>query len=252
MTARVTSLWRHPVKSHGREALERVTLRTGETMPWDRTWAVAHDRSPATDAEWMPCSAFSRVAKAPALMAITARLDEATGTLTLSHPDRPDLTFRPETDAPAFLDWVAPLMPADRAASARFVRVPGRGMTDSPFPSVTLCNAASHRAVEQRVGTPLSIHRWRGNVWIEGLGPWEEFEWIGRDLRVGAAVLRVRERTDRCLATAANPETGRRDTDTLGALESWGHTDFSVRAEVIEGGAVALGDPVRLLPEDRP
>lgn len=247
MTARVASLWRHPIKSHGREALERVTLAPGRTMPWDRTWAVAHEASDATNGAWAPCAAFSRVAKAPALMAITARLDEATETLTLSHPDRPDLTFRPETETAAFLEWVEPLMPTDRAASARFVRVPERGMTDSDFPSVTLCNAASHRAVEQRVGRALSIHRWRGNIWIDGLGPWEEFEWIGRDIRVGGSVLRVRERTDRCLATAANPETGRRDADTLGALESWGHTDFSVRAEVIEGGEVALGDPVAAL-----
>ena len=117
-------------------------------------------------------------------------------------------------------------------------------MTDSDFPSVTLCNLSSHRAVEQRLGQPLSIHRWRGNVWIDGLAPWEEFDWIGRKVRVGETVLEVRERTDRCAATTANPETGRRDADTLGALESWGHQDFSVRAEVIEGGMVRPGDEV--------
>jgi uncharacterized protein YcbX len=244
--ARVESLWRFPIKSHGREALERVTLETGRTMPWDRVWAVAHEKSDATDAAWMPCAAFSRVGKAPRLMAVTARLDEATETLTLSHPDRPDLSFRPgdPADTPRFLDWVRPLMPENRAASARFVRVPGRGMTDSDFPSVTLCNMASHRAVEQRLGRPLSIHRWRGNIWADGLGPWEEFEWIGREIRVGGAVLRPRERTDRCAATTANPDTGRQDADTLGALESWGHTDFSVRCEIVGGGEIAPGDPV--------
>ena len=47
MTPKVTQLWRHPVKSHGREALERVTLTAGETLPWDRLWAVAHDSSTA-------------------------------------------------------------------------------------------------------------------------------------------------------------------------------------------------------------
>jgi hypothetical protein len=67
---------------------------------------------------------------------------------------------------------------------------------------------------------------------------------LDRDIRIGGAVVRVRERTDRCLATTANPETGRRDADTLAALKSWGHQDFSVRAEVIEGGLVAVGDLV--------
>ncbi len=244
MTGSVASLWRHPIKSHGREALQDVTLKAGRTMPWDRVWAVAHEASKATNEAWSPCAAFSRVSKAPALMAVTARLNEASETVTLSHPDLPDLSILPDRDAEEFLAWVTPLMPADRAASARFVRVPGRGMTDSDFPSVTLCNLSSHRAVEQRVGQELSIHRWRGNIWIDGLGPWEEFEWIDQDIRIGAAVLRVRERTDRCLATTANPETGRRDADTLAALKSWGHQDFSVRAEVIEGGTVAIGDGV--------
>jgi uncharacterized protein YcbX len=101
--------------------------------------------------------------------------------------------------------------------------------------------------VAQRLDRPdLSIHRWRGNIWLDGLGPWQEFEWLGRDIRIGSALLRVRERTDRCPATTANPDTGQRDADTLGALRHWGHMDFSVRAEVIEDGEIAIGDLAEL------
>ena len=244
MTGTVASLWRHPIKSHGREEVPETTLATGRTMPGDRVWAVAHEASRATGAAWSPCAEFTRVAKAPALMAISARYDDAAGTVTLSHPGRPPLAFDPDAEPEALIGWVAPLMPADRAAPARLVRVPDRGMTDTDYPSVTLCNLASHRAVEQRIGRPLSIHRWRGNVWIDGLAPWEEFDWVGRELRAGDAVLRVRERAERCLATTANPETGRRDADTLGALESWGHRDFAVLAEVVRGGTLRRGDAV--------
>jgi uncharacterized protein YcbX len=246
MTGLVTSLWRHPVKSHGREGLASTTLVEGQTMPGDRVWAVAHEHSRADDSAWAPCVNFSRVAKAPALMAITARLDDESGKVTLSHPERTDLTLDPDRDGPALIDWVKPLVPADRAAAARIVRVPGRGMTDSDFPSVTLCNMASHRAVEQRLGHPLSIHRWRGNIWFDGLPLWEEFDWLDREVQIGEAVLRVRERTDRCAATTANPETGRRDADTLGTLATWGHQDFSVRAEVIRGGTINIGDVVQV------
>ncbi|WP_172299186.1 MOSC domain-containing protein [Pseudoruegeria sp. HB172150] len=247
MTVQVTGLWRFPIKSHGREALEQVTFRSGECLPWDRAWAVAHEQSRAGIEEWSPCAAFTRVAGAPKLAAITADLDETRGAVTLRHPDRPDLTFQPDSEAQAFLDWVTPLMPDGRAMPARIVRVPGRGMTDASFPSVTLCSMASHRQVEARIGQKLSIHRWRGNVWIDGLEPWAEFDWIGKDLRIGEATFRVVERTERCLATTANPETGERDADTLGTLDSWGHRDFSVQAEVTHGGAVATGDAVEVL-----
>jgi len=247
MTGTVTSLWRHPIKSHGREALQSVSVQTGQTMPGDRVWAVAHEASKADGSAWVPCANFSRVSKAPELMAMTAALDEATGRVTLHHPRLDDLDFDPEVDADRFIAWVTPLMPADRAASAHIIRVPGRGMTDSDFPSVTLCSMASHRAVEQRLGQPLSIHRWRGNIWFDDLPLWEELDWIGREVQVGAAVFGVREPTDRCVATTANPETGQRDADTLGALAHWGHQDFSVRAEVLRAGEIRIGDKVQLL-----
>lgn len=247
MTPQLTGIWRYPVKSHGRESLGQVQLSPGATLPGDRIWAVAHDRSEADGSAWAPCVNFSRGAKAPALMAITAQLDDATGHLTLSHPDLPPLHLDPHRTPGALIDWVRPLVPDGRAAPARLVAGPGRGWTDSAEPSVTLCNMVSHRAVEQRAGRALSPARWRGNLWLDGLAPWEEFDWIGREVQIGPAVLRPYERTDRCLATTANPETGQRDIDMLAVLGTWGHQDFSVRAEVIRGGLIRPGDAVRVL-----
>jgi hypothetical protein len=58
----------------------------------------------------------------------------------------------------------------------------------------------------------------------------------------------VRERIVRCLATAANPASGLRDADTLGALEAIHcEREFAVYAEVTRGGRVAEGDQVEPL-----
>lgn len=248
MTIRVAQIWRHPIKAHGREPLDHVTLTAGRTLPWDRRWAVAHEVSKADGSKWVPCANFSRGAKAPGLMAVSARSDIAANTVTLSHPDLPDFCFEPDDDVAGFLDWVRPLMPPDRAASARLVRVPGRGMTDTDFPSISLNSLASHRALEGRLGRGLSPLRWRGNILFDGGAPWEEFDWIGRTVRIGGAELEVRERIGRCLATAANPETGQRDTDTLGLLEEgWNHTDFGVYAVVTKSGQIAIDDTIEVL-----
>ncbi|UWQ79781.1 MOSC domain-containing protein [Leisingera sp. S132] len=250
MTAKVTDIWRHPLKSHGREALESVTMTAGQTMPGDRVWAVAHEASKADGSEWVPCANFTRGSKAPGLMAINARLDDASGQLTLTHPARPDLTFDPENpdDLQRFLEWEKPLLPENRAGSSHIVRVPGRGMTDTPFPSVSLANLSSHRAVEQAIGNKLSPLRWRSNIWFDPGEAWAENDWLGREVQIGAAVFAVRERVVRCLATTANPETGERDADTLKTLkDNWGHQDFSVYAEVVRGGEIRLGDAVKVL-----
>jgi uncharacterized protein YcbX len=245
MTATVTSIQRHPLKSHGRETLEEVLLSAGEGLPWDRRWAVAHDAARIDEGAWSPYQNFSRGSKAPRLMAIEARLDEARAELTLTHPDREPITFRPDLpdEQTRFLDWVRPISPAERALPARIYSIPVRGMTDTDYPSVSLISLASNRALSARIGQDLSPKRWRGNFWIEGLEPFAEYELIGQKIRLGTATLEIVEPIVRCLATTANPATGLRDADTLGALQTgWGHQNFGLYARVVEGGKVRRGD----------
>jgi uncharacterized protein YcbX len=248
MRGHVAHIWRHPIKSHGREALNEVHLTQAETMPWDRTWAVIHDAAKTDGHEWAPCANFSRVAKAAKLQAISAELDEDREVITLRHPELDDIRFCPNDETDAFLQWVAPLMQTDRAQSAGIIRVPGRGMTDSDYPSISLNNIASNRAVETALSTPLALERWRGNIWLDSLEPWVEFDWIGKTIRIGDCEMEVRERITRCLATTTNPDTGTRDADTLGALKDiWGHTDFGVYAQVTKTGGIKVGDTIEVL-----
>jgi MOSC domain-containing protein len=245
--ARVSHLWRHPIKGHGVEPVTAVTLAAGAAIPWDRVWAIAHEAARAAPGStaWVPCANFSRGAKSPELMAIRARVDEAAGTVTLTHPRRDHLTVNPDlpADAGRLLAWVAPLADPGRARPA-FVLRADRGMTDSDFPSISILNRASLAALGDRLGRPLAMERFRGNVWLDGLAPFAEFDLVGGELRLGGALLSVRERITRCTATTVDPETGVSDADTLGALDAgWGHQDFGVYAEVLEGGRVAVGDP---------
>ncbi|WP_299925187.1 MOSC N-terminal beta barrel domain-containing protein [uncultured Pelagimonas sp.] len=247
MTLTLAEIWRFPIKSHGREPLSFTDLSIDKALPWDRAWAVAHDATQADGSEWVPCGQFSRGAKAPGLSAISAKLDEATQTVTLSHPYRDDLTFNPDTEGDKLIAWAGDFIPENRAQSSRVIRGQGFGFTDCPFQSITLGNMSSHRAVEQRVGHPLSIHRWRCNLWVDGMAPWEEFDWVGHQVQIGDAILEVVERTERCLATHNNPDTGRRDDNILGALDSWGHRDFTVQTKVVHPGRIQQGDKVQRL-----
>lgn len=252
MVARVTHIWRHPIKSHGREEVQTVQLAAGKTMPWDRVWAIGHEASKFDEQapEWAHCANFIRGSKAPSLLAITAQTDEATGRITLRHPERPTIVVNPDhpDDAAALIAWVRPLVPENRAQPHSVAKAPGRGMTDTSFPSISINAFASLRALSQEIGQDLQMTRFRGNFWVEGLEPWEEFEWVGRELKAGTATLAVKERITRCTATTANPETGKVDADTLGALQDgWGHKDFGVYVEVAISGTVSVGDTLDLV-----
>ncbi|MCP5039323.1 MAG: MOSC domain-containing protein [Rhodobacteraceae bacterium] len=252
MNAHVAQIWRHPIKSHGREAVAQVLLSEGRCLPWDRRWAVAHELAKIDPVrpEWVPCNNFSRGAKAPELMAITARCDLSHGKLTLSHPKLKDLTINPddEADVGAFIQWVMPISPQNRALPTQIIRAPKRGMTDTDFPSVSLINMASHHEVAAQLGRGISPNRWRANLVLDGLEPWVERDWIGKRIRAGDAELEVRENIGRCLATAASTRTGIRDADTLGTLKAgWGHTDFGVYAVVTKTGDLHQSDGFEVL-----
>lgn len=241
---RVDSIWRHPIKSIGREALDAVTLTEGRALPHDRRWAVTHERAKPQDGTWAPKANFLRGVSGPSLMAVTAELDD--DTVTLHHPERPDLTVAPDRDADALVEWLDPIWPDDQPRPSG-VTACDTGYTDAPEPFVSIHGLATHRAVSQRAGAELSIHRWRGNLWFDGLAPWEEFDLVGRHLRVGEAVLKVEVPITRCKATMANPDTGRRDVDTLAALRTWDHQDCGAYAIVVEGGTIEAGAPVAVL-----
>ena len=247
---RVTDIFRHPLKSHGREALQQVSLSKGNAMPWDRCWAVAHEASSADGSTWVPCVNFSRGSKAPKLMAVNVKLDETAQTLTLSHPERKDFTFQPDDirQLSSFLAWIKPLMPTDRAQSARIIRLQDRGFTDTDFASISINSHASLRALSEKIGLQLSPLRWRGNIWLDDLEPWAEHSWVGQQFRIGSVLFEGVEPIVRCLATTANPKTGEQDADTLGALnDSWNHQNFGLYARIIESGKISIEDTLELL-----
>lgn len=249
MTLRLGHICRHPIKSVGFETLETTTLSAGRTLPLDREWAVAHDAAkfgPDLDA-WAPKMNFLRGVSGPLLMAISAATDESARSLRLSHPAAGSITLRPDdpADCARLIAWLTPLWPDGRPAPAFVARVPGQAMTDMPDPFVSILNTASNRALGQRLGKDLSIHRWRGNLWIDGMEPFAEFALVGRTLAIGTARLEVRQPITRCKATTVDPATGVVDADTLGGLEAgWGHQDFGVYAAVIAGGEIRAGDRV--------
>ncbi len=248
MEWRLTHIFRHPIKAHGREALDHVSLSEGRCLPFDRHWAVAHEAATLMPG-WNACMNFTRGAKTPTLQAIDAQFDEAAGQITLTHPLCPPLTFAPETPQGQadFLNWVAPLMAGGRAQPVKLVSA-GRGMTDTDFESISILNMASNRALGQRLGLDLGLDRWRANLWLDGLAPWEEFELVGKDLQIGEARLKVIEPIGRCRATMVDCATGRIDVNTLDALEDgYGHTNFGVYAVVTQSGTVRAGDVAQVM-----
>lgn len=245
MTGTVQKIWRHPIKGIGCEPLDQIDLIASQPMPGDRAWALLHENAPDTD-DWQPRKNFLVVANGPKLAQITAR-QTSDGRVELSHPDRPNLTLEPAQGSAALTDWVRPIWPDTQAAPTRLVRAPAQGMADNGLAQLSIMNLSSLRALSQKLGQALDMRRFRGNIWLEGLAPWEEFDLIGKTIQLGPVKVEITERIERCRATEANPATGKRDAEPVRALHTgWGHRDFGVYATVLTDGTVTVQDKVIL------
>jgi uncharacterized protein YcbX len=122
---------------------------------------------------------------------------------------------------------------------------------------VSLVSCASLAELGRNAGTdPVDGRRFRMLFELDGCAPHEEDGWVGRQVRIGAALARMRGDVGRCAITTQNPDTGEPDLDTLRTISAYRprtgegrepkHIPFGVYGEVLEPGRVSLGDAVEL------
>ena len=93
------------------------------------------------------------------------------------------------------------------------------------------------------MGIEINPPRFRANIYIDGANPWEEFNWIGHDVRLGEVVFTVDRKNRGCGATNVNPLTSRRNLDIPGSLRAaFGQKNLGIYLIAGERGCIALGD----------
>jgi hypothetical protein len=246
----LTAITRFPVKGLGPDPLTAVDLETGRTLPHDRAFAIENGPGPFDPDRpgHVKKTHFLMLAQQAELARLTCRYNSLDGSFSAALDGGPPVSVdlaEPASHGPLF-DLLQKLLGDRIRGTMRIVHAPGQAMTDIPEPHVSLINAASVRALSEKTGRPVDPIRFRGNLLIDGLAPWQEFDWIGRTIRIGDAVLKAQKRIGRCAATSVDPATGQRDFDLPATLfEHYGHTHCGLYLSVERGGRIALGDAVR-------
>lgn len=103
------------------------------------------------------------------------------------------------------------------------------------------------RASAEAVGGERDRARYRMLVEVDGADPYEEDSWVGQEVQLGTAKVRVTHQLQRCAIITQSPATGDKDWEGLHALASTRGRDLlclGVIAEVVTPGRVSLGDEV--------
>jgi MOSC domain-containing protein len=199
------------------------------------------------------------------LAAIVPDYDSASERLVLRFPDGATIDGDVSTvDGEVHVPWGAARVIHARVVSGPFSRALSDyvGMelrlvrtNDDAHPQsypASIVSQASLDELERSADLPgpLDDRRFRMLVTVAGSEAFEEDRWVGAEVRLGEAVVRIALPTARCATTTRDPATGQRDWDALRALKDLRGlspqqtVDFGVYAAVVTPGRVAVGDEV--------
>lgn len=253
MAITIERLCRYPVKGLTAERLEHVSVAPGEALPEDRRFALAHGASQFDPFEpaWLPKTNFLMLLRDEKLAQLDTHFDPETGCLTIHRAGRQ--VVRANATEPVgramIGQFFAEFMGASARGAVRLVESPGHMFSDVAEKVVSLINLASVRDLERVIRAPVDPIRFRANVYFEGAEPWAEFDWVGQEIGVGEARLRVVKRIQRCAATNVDPRSAARDLNIPRTLQKgFGHTDLGVYAAVTAAGHLRTGDTIAVAP----
>lgn len=256
----VESLWRYPVKSMSGEQMSKAFMGFSGIYG-DRCFAFKSSAAPK-GAPYLIASAHQRMLcfrpqfRYPERAAAPPNLVEAMSIapgITPANGDENDLAMDVVTpsgsvlaiDDPALVELLGEGI--SETKHLKLVRS-DRALTDCR--PVSLISLQTIRQVETEVAVPLDKRRFRANVYVSLTSNrgFEEDEFIGRTLRIGArAVMVILERDPRCKMISLDPVTGKHNPDILRKVAREHDAFAGVYCAVIVEGMLAQGDPIQLL-----
>jgi uncharacterized protein len=249
---RIEHLYRYPVKGLTAEALETTEVETGACIPWDRAFALAQgDAGFDPDAPtWLAKSNFMCLMRNAGIAALRSHFEPRSGTLSVRAADGRSVSEDAMTPGgrARIATFLTEFLGDDARGTPMLHHVPDHSFCDQRHKVLSLTSLTSLRDYEERVGARRHKRRFRSNIWFSGAPPWAERNWVGRELQMGGARIRVTKVTDRCPATQVNPITAKRDCNPVLELRNlYGFIDFGIHAEIVEGGRFGVGDAIELL-----
>lgn len=267
--AQIVALYRFPVKGFSEEPVSELVVQDDGRIAGDRAFSFRYDDAVQPRERdglevWSKSKGLSRM-DYPSLAALRLSLDaeadrEHGGRIRIEGPEGvlvdSDLSQEGRTRiAEAVTGYLR--ASSDAAGLDRPGRLPLRLLgeaersrfQDSAAGYASLHSRESLSALAEALGGPVEDHRFRSNIVIEGVAPWQEISELSC-VRIGDLEFAPQQPIGRCLNTHANPRTGVRDAEVLTTLTRVIGQDRPTFGRFLlplhGGGRIRVGDTVEL------
>jgi len=252
MTITIEKICRYPIKGLSAQSLDRVDLAADKGLPGDRVFALA---LPTTHFDpdaphWLAKTNFLMLMRHERLAELETHVDENDQSLSIRRNGELVVKARigDEDGRTAIENFFATFFDGKITGTPNLLTAPGDHMFSDHMDRVlSVINLATVREIGRVAGKTVDPLRFRANLYIDGVPPWSEFDWIDCSVGIGTARLTVTERIDRCAATTVKPGSGIRDINIPKILQQrFGHINCGVFARVVTGGSIAVGDALQI------
>src|ERR1700733_3544849 len=167
----VQAIYRYPVKGLTAEAIDRVVLQRGATLPFDRAYAIENGpgRFDAQAPRHLPKITFLMLMRNERLAGLRSRFDRGTETLTIQRDGKQVARGQLSTKLGRQLveQFFAGFMKSELRGAPKIVSAPGHSFSDVSAKCLHIINLASLRELERVAGRTIAPGRFRANLHLE-------------------------------------------------------------------------------------
>jgi hypothetical protein len=111
--------------------------------------------------------------------------------------------------------------------------------------SISLINNKSIEDFKNKINQEIEIQRFRGNIYIDGVDPWEEQNWIGKIIKINDISFKVEKNIPRCVAINLKPNSDDKSLNLLQSLKkNYNHFDMGIYLTALNDGNVNIGEKI--------
>ena len=113
------------------------------------------------------------------------------------------------------------------------------------FNSISLINLNSIKDFENKISKEVESQRFRANIYVDGIGAWEERNWVNQIIKINNIDFKVEKNIPRCVAINIKPNT---DDNTFNLLQSlkknFNHFDMGIYLTALNDGEINIENKV--------
>ena len=259
---KISKLYKYPIKSLTPFETESLSLNSHGYIDGDRLFGFRFNNAgKRTDLAWQRKTNFAALMHMPQIARLKVNYNESERKIKIVSEGKvvvdENVDSAREIIEEKFTDYV---LGTDSELIKKFPeRFPfilvggddGNNFHDTASGGVTLHSQESLDDLKKRTGFNLVHTRFRTNIVIEDSDPWNELNWIGKQININQNNFVVEKAVPRCLAINCNPDTGERDYNLLKSMlqiQDVRPPEFAIKLIPQESkGIINIGDDVQVI-----